>query len=262
MRVSLIITTYNRPDALLHVLKSIESQSLMPTEVIVADDGSNHLTKECLDSFTQTSHIDVIHSFQDDKGFRVSRSRNKAIAKSMGDYLILIDGDVILHDRFIEDHLKHAENGFFIQGSRVYINQVETNKNLSNLSSKYSFFSRGLSNRKNSIHSNLLSVLLTKKIKSIKGVKTCNFSLYKNDCIKVNGFNNDIEGWGREDSEFVIRLLNNGIGRKNVYFNLIQFHLWHPNSSRKSLQKNNAILENTIQNELKWCDDGLNKFMK
>jgi len=262
MRVSLIITTYNRPDALMQVLKSVDIQSIMPAEVIIADDGSNYLTKECIEGFSKTTQLNVIHSFQDDKGFRVSRARNKAIAKSTCDYLILIDGDVILHDRFIEDHLKHAENGFFIQGSRVYINQEVTSKNLSELSHKYSFFSWGLSNRKNSIHSNLLSFLFTKKMKSIKGIKTCNFSFYKNDCMKVNGFNNDIEGWGREDTELVTRFFNSGIGRKNVYFNLIQFHLWHPNSSRKSLQKNDAILENTIQNKLECCKDGLNIFIK
>ena len=157
MRVSLIITTYNRPDALKLVLQSITSQSVLPNEIIIADDGSKNSTKKCIDEFKNFFSIPLIHSWQEDKGFIVAKSRNKAIAKSKFDYIILIDGDVILHDKFIEDHLKHAEMGFFVQGSRVILNKRATEELLSN-NSNVSFFSRGLSNRKNAIYSNFLSI--------------------------------------------------------------------------------------------------------
>jgi len=104
--------------------------------------------------------------------------------------------------------------------------------------------------------------LFLKKKKNIKGIKTCNMSFFRNDCIKINGFNNDIEGWGREDSEFVVRLFNSSISKKNVYFNSIQYHLWHEDSSRASLKKNEAILEETIKNMLVRCQNGLNIFDK
>jgi len=262
MKASLIITTCNRPDALIQVLRSVEVQSILPNEVIIADDGSTDSTKKIIESFTKSSKLNVIHSWQEDKGFRVSRSRNKAIAKSTCEYIILIDGDVILHNKFLEDHIKHSEPGFFIQGSRVLISEEATMRLLRNNTNKFSFFSKGLSNRKNSIHSNLLSIIFTKKLTSIKGIKTCNFSFYKKDCLEINGFNNKIEGWGREDSEFVVRILNNGIIRKDILFNSIQFHLWHPKSSRALLGKNEKILEEAIQKKLDWCEDGLNKFIK
>jgi len=262
MRVSLIITTYNRPEALMQVLNSVEEQSILPDEVIIADDGSDYSTNNCIEKFAKKSSLNVIHSWQKDKGFRVARSRNKAIAKSTCEYIILIDGDLILHTKFIEDHLKQSELGFFIQGSRVLIDQESTIEALKNNRNKFSFFSKGLSNRKNSIHSNLLSIIFMKKLKSIKGIKTCNFSFYKKDCIEINGFNNKIEGWGREDSEFVVRILNSGIKRKNILFNAIQFHLWHPNSSRELLEKNEKILKETIQSKLKWSEDGLDQFIK
>ena len=62
------------------------------------------------------------------------------------------------------------------------------------------------------------------------------------DCIRINGFNNDFIGWGREDSEFASRLLNTGIKRINLKFNAIQYHLWHQESSKKSLFFNDEIL--------------------
>ena len=86
-------------------------------------------------------------------------------------------------------------------------------------------------------------------------------AFYKQDCIDINGFNNEFEGWGREDSEFITRLLNSGINRKNIRFNAIQFHLWHNENIRNSLEKNEAILQNTINNQIKWCDSGLKKFL-
>ena len=79
MRISLIITTYNRPDALLLVLRSIETQVSKPIEVIIADDGSTNDTKEVVTSFREKSDISVIHSWQEDRGFRASKSRNKSI---------------------------------------------------------------------------------------------------------------------------------------------------------------------------------------
>ena len=261
MNVSLIITTYNRPDALFLVLKSIELQSMLPDEIIIADDGSGDLTKKCIVNFQKNSTIKLIHSWQNDKGFRVAESRNKAIASSSYEYIILVDGDMILHHKYIEDHINNAELGFFVQGSRVFLNPDITKNALINSKTNFSLFSKSLSSRKNSIHSNFFAKLFASKKNYIHGIKACNLAFYKKDCIEVNGFNNDIVGWGREDSEFVSRLINNGIGRKNIHFNMIQFHLWHQNYKRDYLVKNEAILQNTINNQIKWCDNGLKKFL-
>ena len=83
-------------------------------------------------------------------------------------------------------------------------------------------------------------------------------AFYTKDCLKVNGFNNEFEGWGREDSEFVVRLINRGVKRKNVRFKAIQFHLWHNENTKVSLDSNNLILQNTIKNHSQWCEIGIN----
>jgi glycosyltransferase involved in cell wall biosynthesis len=261
MRVSLIITTYNRPDALLLVLRSIERQITLPYEVIIADDGSTNDTKEVVTSFQEKSDILVIHSWQEDSGFRAAKSRNKAISKSNGDYIVLVDGDMILHPEFINDHINNAQPGYFAQGSRVLLTQDKTKQALNQQKINFSLLSNGLQNRKNAIHSNSLSRLFSNKKNTMRGIKSCNLAFFKQDCISVNGFNNEFEGWGREDSEFIMRLLNSGINRKNVRFNAIQFHLWHNENIRDSLEKNEAILQNTINNQIKWCDSGLKKFL-
>ena len=261
MRVSLIITTYNRSVALLLVLRSIEGQITLPYEVIIADDGSTNDTKEVVTSFQEKSDIRVIHSWQEDSGFRAAKSRNKAIAKATGKYIILIDGDMILHPEFINDHINNTQSGYFVQGSRVLLTQDKTKQTLDQQKINFSLLSNGLQNRKNAFHSNILSKLFSNKRNYLRGIRTCNMAFYKQDCIDINGFNNEFEGWGREDSEFITRLLNSGINRKNVRFNAIQFHLWHNENIRDSLEKNDAILQEAIENRTKWCNNGIDSYI-
>lgn len=258
MKLTLIITTYNRPDSLELVLKSVEIQKIIPEEVIIADDGSDNKTKDLINRLNKGSKVNIIHSWQRDDGFRVARSRNKAMLKSTGDYIILIDGDMILHPSFIKDHIINAELGHFIQGTRVLLSEEKTKNVLNSKLINFSFFSDGISNRKNLIHSKILSIIFSNKINHLHGIKSCNMSFFREDFFKINGFNNEFEGWGREDSEFVVRLINSGIKRKNVRFNAIQFHMWHNENTRISLVKNDLLLKKSISNHNKWCENGVN----
>ena len=261
MRVSLIITTYNWPESLILVLKSIENQTIFPEEVVIADDGSTVETKEMIDEFQKDSDLNIIHLWQEDIGFRAAKVRNKAIAKSSGDYIILIDGDVILHPEFIQDHVNNSKFGHFIQGSRVLFNQDITEQIIISKRIIFSFFSRGIQTRKNAIHSNFLSKIFSKNRNSHLGTRCCNIAFFRQDCINVNGFNNEFVGWGREDSEFVVRLLNAGLSRKIVRFNALQYHLWHKETDRKNLDSNNQLMKNSLEHKLKVCKKGINEYI-
>ena len=262
MKLTLIITTYNWPESLLLVIESIKRQTILPDEVIIADDGSTKETKDLINNFKKDTDLNIVHSWQEDMGFRAARSRNNAIFKSSGDYIILIDGDTILHNNFVKDHIANAESGFFVQGSRALLSEKHTKKALAEKTVNFPFFSSGLKNRKNSIHSKFLSSIFSSKKNYLLGIKSCNMAFYKQDCLNINGFNHEFEGWGREDSEFVVRLINSGIKRKNVRFNAIQFHLWHNENSRILLERNNAILEDAIKNRIQWCENGINSIEK
>jgi glycosyltransferase involved in cell wall biosynthesis len=262
MKLTLIITTYNWPESLLLVIESIKRQTILPDEIIIADDGSSQETKKLIATYMEESLLNIIHSWQKDIGFRVARSRNKAVFKSTGDYIILIDGDVILHSNFIQDHIVVAESGYFIQGSRVLLTEQKTKKTLEKNNIHFSFFSAGIKNRKNSIHSEVLSIIFSKKKNHLNGIKSCNMAFYKKDFFDINGFNNEFVGWGREDSEFIVRLMNNGIRRKTIRFKAIQFHLWHNENIRVSLDENNAILQEAIKKNSQWCDNGVNSIKK
>jgi glycosyltransferase involved in cell wall biosynthesis len=261
MRVSLIVTTYNRPEALLLVLESIRKQSIQPSEVIIADDGSEDTTKSLIDEFRKSTKLKIIHSYQEDLGFRVSESRNRAISIASSEYVVLIDGDMILHSEFIHDHVINVQHGYFIQGSRVLLSPNKTEKIIKTKEIAFHFLSYGIKNRFNAIHSNLLSKLFSNRRNYLKSIRTCNMSFFRQDCIDVNGFNNEFKGWGREDSEFVVRLFNKGINRKTLKFSAIQYHLWHDEVNRKSLLKNDLLLQKVVDDNLDWCELGINKFL-
>lgn len=257
MTVSLIITTYNWPQALALVLKSAMQQTVLPNEIVIADDGSASETSELIESMAKESTIPIYHARQPDEGFRAASARNGAIRQASGEYLILIDGDMILHPYFIEDHLSCAKRDTFVQGSRVLLQREKTKEVLKRKIYHFSFFEKGLENRKNAIHSNLLYRLFSKKRDTIKGIKTCNFALYKDDAYKVNGFNEEFVGWGREDSEFAVRLMNTGVKRRDVKFHAIAYHLYHPENTRKSLPDNDKRLHEAIELKIPWCEKGL-----
>ena len=264
MDCSLIITTYNWEKALELVILSSIRQSYLPVEIIVADDGSTNDTRKLIKSLCDKSPIPIIHSWQKDKGFRAAKSRNKAIAKAIGDYIILIDGDMILHKDFVRDHCSFSKPGYFVQGIRAKLSAKKVKKVFKTKQLNFKSFEGGIKNKRNSVRSSLFSYLFsgTRLFKRLSMIQTCNMAFFKDDCMKVNGFNEDFIGWGREDSEFIVRLLNSGINRKTLRFNAVQYHLWHPQNKSEFLRKNNLLLKLAIDNNIQYCESGINRYIK
>ncbi len=260
MTCSLIITTYNWPEALEFTLLSTFKQSTLPSEIIIADDGSTEVTAQLIEKMQELSPVPLIHSWQEDQGFRLARSRNFAISKSSSKYIIIVDGDMILHKHFIKGHLNCSNKDSFLQGSRVILNDIYSKKLLQNKNTNVNIFSSHVKNTLNGIYLPLFSKLICKKNRRThKGIRGCNFSFFKDDILKVNGFNEDFTTWGREDSEFVERLYNVGLHRKNLKFGGIQFHIYHNESSSNS--GNDAILQKAIDEKLTWCENGIDKHL-
>jgi glycosyltransferase involved in cell wall biosynthesis len=259
--ISLIITTYNWKEALELSLKSVLKQQILPLEVIIADDGSTADTGDVVQTIAAGSPIPIVHSRQKDKGFRLARSRNRAIARARGEYIILIDGDIMVERHFIQDHHKFARPGFFVQGTRVLLTHALSEQVIRAGALSANCCSHGVGNRKNCLRSDLLARLFSFQSRRLRGIKTCNFAFWREDAVRVNGFNEEFVGWGREDSEFTVRLMNTGIRRQNVKFNALAYHLYHPISDRRHLIENDNILQQTIKQKLRWCEHGLKQHL-
>jgi glycosyltransferase involved in cell wall biosynthesis len=262
MNCSLIITTYNWPEALELVLTTAVKQSVQPNEIIIADDGSAKDTKLLVNTFSKKTSVPIVHSWQEDDGFRLSKSRNLAISKAKYEYVIVIDGDMLLHRDFIKDHKKCAKRSVYVQGSRALL-QLEFSKNIIRTKEiKWpSIFSNDVKNKLNTLRVPFLSAIFCKKNnKNMSRIRGCNFSLFKEDIVKINGFNEEFTTWGKEDSEFVQRLFNIGIYRNNLKFSALQYHLHHKEGDAND--ENISILNNTIDNDLVWCKYGIDQYLE
>lgn len=268
LKVSLLITTYNRVDALEAVLVSVLHQEKLPYEVVVADDGSREDTIELVKKYQEIFPIPLRHAWQEDDGFRLSESRNRGLALCTGEYIVMIDGDMVLHPQFVIDHIKNAKRGFFVQGGRVMFNEKKTKEYLST-PDKYKrvhWFQPNIETRfekrLSACHLPFLNKLQQKDITySHKAIRGCNMAFFLDDVIAINGFNSDFVGWGREDSEFVERMFNYGIKRHNVKFMAIAYHLYHKEEERASLPKNDQLLKEAIANKLNYCENGVKRFL-
>ncbi len=260
--VSVIIPTYNWPEALNLCLQSVLTQSVLPDEIIIADDGSKQDTCHLINNIKDKSTVPIIHVWQEDNGFRLAQIRNKAIAKSSKDYIIQIDGDVILHKDFIKDHIRFARKGSFVSGSRVIIGKELATQIISSQSTNVSIFTKGTRSKLNGIHIPAFSFIQEKyKRNDILYVRGCNMAFWREDLLKVNGYNEEMTGWGREDNELACRLTNAGIKKRIIKFAGIVFHIYHHIRSRTSLNKNDEILQQTIQSKSTWCTNGINQYI-
>jgi glycosyltransferase involved in cell wall biosynthesis len=261
MTCSLIITTYNWKDALDLVLLSVRGQTRMPDEVIVADDGSRPDTRQLLLEHARDFPVPLRHSWQEDTGFRAARSRNRAIAAATGEYIVLIDGDMVLHPDFIADHLWAAERGSFVQGMRVLTWPGASAKLLKQRRVRLRFFEPGIRRRRHTVHSRLLArlALATTRGKNRKGIKTCNQGWWRSDLEAVNGFDERFEGWGREDDDLAARAFQAGIDRRSLRFAGLATHLHHDERHQDGESANDAHLADNLARGISRAEAGLDR---
>ena len=236
----------------------------MPDEVIIADDGSTNSTRELIASFQKDLPISLKHVWHSDEGFRLAAIRNKAIAASESDYIIQIDGDLILHPHFIYDHVQFGRKNFFVTGSRVMLSEESTNRLLHYHSIDIKKYATGKTNLANGIRNKFIRNLLAEHYKTGGKhkyyVKGCNMAFWRKDLIAVNGYNEAFTGWGREDSEIAIRLMNNSIKKQFMKMGGICYHLHHRVASRDLEERNVLLMQETIETAAIKAADGLSKY--
>lgn len=260
--ITLLITTYNNPQFLDLVFRSILNQTVMPNEIIIGDDGSKDETRTVIESYRDKFSCTIKHIWHKDEGFRKCEILNKTIAQVNSEYIIQIDGDIMIHPRFIEDHISVALPRQLICGNRSFVRRRRTLKLLENPSNnKLNLI--GIKKRKRFFRIPLLSVLYRNKRSdtSRKGSLGCNFAYWKEDIVKVNGYNEDFTGWGYEDIEMVERLMNSGVKKTTLLFMAIEYHLYHPKSSRASSEKNKSMYYHCKENDVDFCPNGIDKYL-
>jgi glycosyltransferase involved in cell wall biosynthesis len=249
--ITIILTTYNWPEALRLSLLSLEAQTNKNFEVVIADDGSRYITRELIDEHRKILTFNIFHVWQEDKGFRKSKILNQAIQRACGDYLIFLDGDCIVQPDFVDQHIKLAEVGVLVTGGRILLGAKLTAQLCESKSWVFSNWVRKSFLYRLTRQMNKLLPLFIKlpdfKARIYKDfkwsrIKGCNMAAWRQDIMKINGFDESLEGWGHEDADFVFRLHSNGVKRKSGSWATEVLHLWHKTASKAQAEKNAEIV--------------------
>jgi len=255
--LALVVNTFNQPDYLARVLNAVMRQTQPPQEVVLADDGSDDPTRAVFEQWASGQAFGCHRVWQEHTGFRRARILNLAIAKATSSYLVFLDGDTVPHPAFLADHRRLARPRTFVQGHRALIEQAGA-----------TFFGLG------EFNSDRRRALLRGQLRGLKhayrwpwsscraradlrGVRGCNLAIWRDDLIKVNGYNEAFTGWGREDSELAVRLMNAGARRLDVRGWALCYHLWHPPADRGNLPANDQLLQSAQAQNATWCNAGL-----
>jgi len=269
VEVSVIISTYNKPDWLKKVLIGYKQQTTKNFEIIIADDGSTEETKALIDQFVKHSNLNIRHFWQDDKGFRKNTILNICIASAKAKYLLFTDGDCIPRKDFVATHMELRKPKSFLSGGYFKLPKsisdtiTEHDIIMQNCFDKEWLLKRGLK------PSFKLNKLTSKGLKK-RILNTCtptkatwdgmNVSGWKNDIIAVNGYDERMH-YGGEDRELGERLMNNGIKSIQIRYSAICVHLYHSRSYKdeKAMAFNQKIRKLTKSKKSIWTDFGIKK---
>ncbi len=253
--ISVLLATYNWPEALSLCLQALREQTNQNFEIIICDDGSKEDTKKVIENFQDNFPVPIKHLWQEDHGFRKTIILNKGIQEASGEYLVFLDGDCIPQHDFIAQHLKLSEVNHLVTGSRILSTEQLTKTLCKNghwshqklYSNILKWVTQGLLNKWLPIFIKLPNFpgRIYKKFEW-RRIKGCNMACWKKDALAIGGFDESFTGWGHEDADFVFRLQKNGVIRKSGAWATEVIHLWHKMADKQTAEKNAAIVRAKI----------------
>lgn len=263
--ISVVVTTYNREDALAAVLRSLACQKDRNFEILVADDGSGPATAALLAQLKPGLGVSLIHVWHEHRGFRAGEIRNRAICEAHGDYVVFLDGDCLVRPGFVGTHRRLAEPGWFVTGNRALLTKALTDAVLSRrLEPEHWRMADWLGQRFNG-GLNRLAPLLRLPLgpgrktrpRAWQGARSCNLGVWRSDLDRVDGFDARFSGWGKEDSDLLVRLLHAAVRRKDGAYATGVLHLWHAAADRSHLMDNEQRLVQVIESRRLRADRGI-----
>lgn len=272
MKTELIVATYDSPRALTLCLTSVARQTVLPDSICIADDGSGPETRAAIDAFAAAHpELHVRHVWHEDRGFEKAAILNRAIATSDADFLIFIDGDVLIHPTFIARHLALAGRGRFSTGSLIRLDAEATGAVTVEMVEKGTVFDRGWLRANRAIDRigtwlktmpfpGGVQAFLDRATPVQRALCGANASLFRADALEVNGFDETIK-YGGGDKEFGVRLENAGVRGQHLRYTAPLVHLDHPRGYKDpdQISRHKAHIRAVRANRTTWSPAGIVK---
>lgn len=268
MKISAIITVYNRPEMALACLGALALNTKLVDEAIVSDDGSDERCVQVMRNSFAELPFPVRFVRQEHDGYRLAAARNNAIRAAGGDYILSLDCDILLMPDAVHIHLWHARRGLFLAGNRAMLDAESTADVLKRkISARLldALWERAGKKQLLKAHRQFQRNQWLRRFKLAAPHKPkilgCHFSAFREDIARVNGFDEKFRGWGFEDDDFTRRLYMAGVRGRSVIHEARAVHLWHPPVASKpevfSGSPNAAYFRR--KDVLAYCLEGLEK---
>lgn len=257
--ISVVVSTYDWPEALDLVLRVLAEEKSQGFQVVVADDGSGAKTAETVSSWGGQFAHGVKHVWQPDAGFRKSRIWNLALRQARGDYVVLIDGDSLPRRGFLAATLRAALPGWMLASKRLNLSPSLSRRVLEDRVPVWRWSAAEWVARaprelfvayRETASPGLLVPLRDRRRPWRQNQREFTppyngygffMGVWRQDLERVNGFDMRYEGWGGEDVDLGVRLRRAGVRCGWPGPRTTMLHLWH--APRKGLTKSNTPLE-------------------
>lgn len=269
IKASLIISVYKNTKFLEAVLRSLEHQTWKHFEVIISEDGESREMREFLAS--RKFPFPLQHLTQEDLGWRKNRALNRAVQSAKSDWLVFIDGDCVLHTRFMEFHWKFSDEKSIVAGKRIKLDP-ETTESLISGQLTLDNMNAEIRKRASAIKKNgggfveeglfinpkgYLGFL--PRLRKMKHLKGCNMSFHRKAIEAINGFDEDYSKPAvGEDADLLWRFEGMGYRLKSVRNLAVQYHLYHKESWTDQ-EENLALMRKNQEAHRFICNNGLQK---
>ncbi|MGR5128415.1 glycosyltransferase [Photobacterium swingsii] len=262
--IEVIMAAYNNIQDMKLVLDGYLQQTVSNFSLCIADDGSRPAVKALVDIYKELG-LNIRHLWHEDKGYRRAKIINKAISSSNAEFIILTDNDCIPSRYFMADYMLELEHDKVIIGRRVDLylpvsNALRQNKlSLKELENPiwliYQSFIKGLKRPEMGIR--VPSFIYKQWNKKTREAIGANMAVSRTALLKVNGFDNDFQGYGFEETDLMWRLHKSGLTSKCVLGRCALYHLYHPvkQESNESLQ----LIESKKNAGIVYCKNGINQ---
>jgi glycosyltransferase involved in cell wall biosynthesis len=237
MKISVIVTSYNRPELVRQALASLGSQSLLPDEVVIADDGSSADIAGILRDSAPGLRFGLKGVTHADLGFRLARSRNNGARVASGDLLVFTDQDIVFTKDYLRTIADNARKGEFLVSFPVRLSEADSLKVTGEVIKNCAFeeivtgeYLKPVAKqyRKDLFYRLIHKIGLRPIGPKLRG-GVC--AIWKDDFVAVNGYDEMYRGWGNEDDDLGWRLYRYGVKGRNVTTVEVPIHLWHPTNS-------------------------------
>jgi glycosyltransferase involved in cell wall biosynthesis len=264
--ISIIVATYNRPEALALVLRALADQRAGDFDVLVADDGSGPATRQMIETMAAGLPYPLHHVWQPDEGFRLAMCRNRAAARASGDYLAFIDGDCLPLPDFVTRQRAMARPGWFVTGNRIRLSQRLSQRAIAEATPLWRWGRLRWLRARMQGDINLLVPLLRLRNRSRPktdwvGSEGCNIAVWRKDYLAVNGFDETFSSWGFEDLDFVHRLIRARCRRRATRWNVPLLHLWHDEQARQRVERNRTLFKETLASDRIRAQQGVDHYL-